>query len=256
MNEIPINVETGGEKTNPISFDADAFTIKKELEALSTISRVHVDRTPLDIVGGCTWTIAFLDDGSRMHQGDMPMFIVESTLTGAPGQTPSIKVLEVRKGTFKEIQTIAIDGGGGNVDPTSSFRLSFEGEETGDILALPMDGSTCLGSTKAKQIITTSTVDTSGVGGDDSVSHLTSFALLYAGHKTSKIMANAVSCEETSSFIASELLKIPQLHDISVSGSNTDAGGQGCIWTVTFLSVLGNPELIAGKTDVMRWLIL
>jgi hypothetical protein len=62
------------------------------------------------------------------------------------------------------------------------FKLRFEGEETGDILALPLGGNTCLGSTKAKQIITTSTVDTSGAGGDDSVSHLTTFALIYEGH--------------------------------------------------------------------------
>ncbi len=225
--------------------------MKEELEALATISRVHVDRTPSDIFGGCTWTIAFLDDWSRMHRGDMPMFIVESNLTGAPGQTPSIEVIETRKGTFKEIQTITVDGGGGIVDPTSSFRLSFEGEETGDILALPIDGSTCLGSTSAKQIITTSTVDTSGVGGDATVSHLTSFALLYGGFTTSKIMANTASCEDTSSFIASELLKIPQLYDVSVSGSNTADGDQGCIWTVTFLSVLGNPELMEGKINTI-----
>ena len=233
--------------TNLIPFDADASRVKEELEALSTIGRVDVERTPLDIVGGCTWTVSFLEDGSRMHRGDMPLFVVDSHLTGAPGQSPSIIVIEERKGTKKEVQTIRVDGGGTNIDLTSSFKLRFGGEVTGDIPALPVGGKTCLGSTKAKQIITTSTVDTSDVGGDDSVSHLTSFALLYEGYTTSSIMANAASCEETSIVIAQELMKLPPLYKVSVSGSDTGVGDQGCSWIVTFLSVMGNPELMRGK---------
>ena len=159
---------SGDEETNPIPYDADASIVKDELEGLSSIATVHVERTPLDIVGGCTWTISFLEDGSRLHRGDMPLLVVDSSLIGTPGESPTITVAEERKGTIKEVQTITVDGGSGvNVDPTSSFKLRFEGEETGDILALPLGGSTCLGSTKAKQIITSSTVDTSGVGGDD-----------------------------------------------------------------------------------------
>lgn len=157
--------------------------MKKELDALSSIARIHVERTPLDIVGGCTWTVSFLEDASRLHRGDMPELVAHSLLTGTPGESPSIVVTEERKGTIKEVQTITVDGGDGdNADLTSSFKLRFECEETGDILALPLGGNTCLGSTKAKQIITTSTVDTSGAGGDDSVSHLTTFALIYEGH--------------------------------------------------------------------------
>ena len=236
-----------GEETNPIPYDADASTVKGELEALSSIARVHVERSPLDNVGGCTWTVSFLEDGSRLHRGDMPLLVVDSFLTGTPGESPSIVVTEERKGTNKEVQTITVDGGGANVDPASSFRLRFEGEETGDILALPLGGNTCLGSTKAKQIITASTVDTSGVGGDDSVSHLTNFALSYDGYTTSSIMANGASCEDTSGVIAQELMKLPRLYEVSVSGSDTGVGDEGCSWVVTFLSVMGNPELMTGK---------
>ena len=145
------------------------------------------------------------------------------------------------------MQTISIDGGGDNVDPTSAFKLRFGGEVTGDIPALPMGGSTCLGSTKAKQIITTSTVDTSGIGGDDSTSHLTSFPLSYEGYTTSKIMANAASCEETSNVIATELMRLPPLYEVGVSGEDTAADDEGCSWTVTFLSAVGNPELMKGE---------
>ena len=112
---------------------------------------------------------------------------------------------------------------------------------------MPIGGSTCLGSTKAKQIITTSTVDTSGVGGDDSVSHLTYFALSYEGHTTSKILANSGSCDETSDVIASELMRLPPLYEVDVTGIDTPAGDQGCSWTVTFLSAVGNPELMTGE---------
>ena len=233
-----------GENTNHIPFDASASVVKEELEALETIGSIHVERTPIDVVGGCKWTVSFLEDGSRLHRGDVQFISVESHLTGAPGQTPVIVVEEERKGTKQEVQTITIDGNGSNVDPNSSFRLRFEGEETGDILALPFGGSTCLGSTTAKQIITTSTVDTSGVGGDDSVSHLTSFALTYDGHTINPIVANGVSCEETATEISRELMLLPTLYDVAVSGSQTSAGDEGCMWVVTFLSVMGNPELM------------
>ena len=233
-----------GEKTNHIPFDAHASVVKEELEALEMIGSIHVERTPMDVVGGCKWTVSFLEDGSRLHRGDVQSISVESHLTGAPGQIPMIIVEEERKGTKQEVQTITIDGNGSNVDPNSSFRLRFEGEETGDILAMPFGGSTCLGSTTAKQIITSSTVDTSGVGGDDSVSHLTSFALTYERHTTNSIMANDVSCEETATQIAQELMLLPTLYDVAVSGSATDAGDEGCTWIVTFLSVMGNPELM------------
>ena len=215
-----------------------------------------MERSSLDIIGGCTWTISFLEDESRLHRGDMPLLQVESSLIGAPGQIPSIAVAEQRKGTNKEVQTISIEGGGGFVDPTSMFKLRFGDEVTGDIPALPIGGSTCLGSTKAKQIITTSTVDTSGVGGDDSVSHLTSFALTYDGYTTSKIMANADSCEVTSQTIARELMRLPPLYEVAVSGTDTGAGDEGCSWTVTFLSAMGNPELMTGTQFAFRYSIL
>ena len=115
---------SGGEETNPIPYDADASAVKDELEGLSSIATVHVERTPFDIVGGCAWTISFLEDGSRLHRGDMPLLVVDSSLSGTPGESPTIIVAEERKGTIKEVQTITVDGGSGvNVDPTSQKSL-------------------------------------------------------------------------------------------------------------------------------------
>ena len=138
---------------------------------------------------------------------------VDSCLVGSPGQTPSIVVSEERKGTAREVQTISIDAGGG-----------LEMKSLKDILALPVDGSTCLGSTKANRIITNSTFDTFGVAGGDSVLHLTSFELTYQGYTTSRIMTNAESCEDTSNFIACELMRLPPLDGVNVTGIDTAAG--------------------------------
>ena len=60
-----------------------------------------------------------MEDETRLHRGDMPMLKVTSSLVGSPGQTPSVVVVEERKGTKKEVQTISIEAGGGAVDPTS-----------------------------------------------------------------------------------------------------------------------------------------
>ena len=39
-------------------------------------------------------------------------------------------------------------------------------------------------------------------------------------------------------------MKLPPLYEVSVSGSNTLAGDEGCSWIVTFVSVMGSPELM------------
>ena len=238
-------IEFDGETTEPLPSGADASTVKEALEALSTIEKIDVEWSGLSAVGGCKWMIRFLEDGgARIHRGDMPPLVVHSDLNGGGSIiSPSIEVMEERKGTLMEVQTIEVTAGGPSVDPTSSFRLRFQGEETDDIFALPAGGTTCLGSTAAKQIITSSTEDTTGEGGDATVSHLTTFTLTYEDYTTAQVTANGGSCEDTALIIAEELEKIPPLYSVSVSGSSTDVGDEGCSWIVTFESVVGNPEL-------------
>jgi hypothetical protein len=208
---------------------------------------VDVFRSESTPVGGYTWTIAFLEDSLGTHSGDMEQFHTISSLSSGSGVLPSIEVVEVRKGTHKEVQKISISPGGSLVDPRSSFKLRFNGENTADILSLPIGNNTCLGSTVAKQIITTSTEDTTSEGGDNTVSPLTTFVISYGGFHTDYIMANNGTCEAKSLIIADELMRLPPLRKISVLGNDSGAQDEGCIWQVSLLSVIGNPELFTGK---------
>jgi len=236
----------GGELTAPIPCNADPITMKNILLDLNSIGVVDISRSEATTVGGYTWTISFVEDLAGTHRGDVPDFEVVSSLSGGSGVPPSIVVNEVRKGTIKEVQRISISAGGSGVDPLSSFKLEFQGQSTGDILALPLGGTSCLGSTAAKQLITTSSEDTSTAGGDDTVSLLTTFSITYNGFVTSPINANVGSCADTASIIALELSKLPQLQNVAVNGQPTNVGDEGCEWEVTLLSVTGNPELMEG----------
>ncbi len=220
--------------------------MKTMLQELNSISIVDIRRSEATVVGGYTWTISFVEDSKGTHRGDVPALEVVSSLLGGSGVSPSIIVDEVRKGTFKEVQRISVSAGGAGVDSQSSFKLSFQGESTGDILALPLGGTTCLGSKVAKQVITTSTEDTSTAGGDDTVSPLTMFSIHYKGYVTSLIDANVGSCADTANIIALELSKLPVLQDVSVSGQSTNTGDEGCEWEISLLSVTGNPDLMEG----------
>lgn len=221
--------------------------LKAALEILPTIRTIDVTRSGADYVGGYTWTISFLDDATRAHQGDMPDFSFISALICDSGSPPSIIVSEVRKGTIKEIQRISTSAGSSFVDPASSFKLSFRGESTNAILALPAEGTTCLGSTAARQIITTTTEDTSGEGGDDTISPLTNFTISYDDYSTSFIKANSGTCAERAVIITNELMQLPPLNNVFVTGNDTDIENEGCTWIVTLLSITGNPELFQGK---------
>jgi len=220
--------------------------MKKLLQDLNSIGEIDVSRSEKSVVGGYTWTISFLEDLAGTNYGDVTELLIVSNLFGGSGSEPTVKVEEVRKGTWKEVQRISISAGGLGVDPLSSFRLEFLGQTTNDILALPLGGTTCLGSTAAKQLIRTSTEDTSTGGGDDTVSPLTTFTITYKDYVTDPINAHIDSCTDTASKIAENLSMIPLLNRVQVSGKETDASDNGCEWEVTMLSVTGNPELLQG----------
>lgn len=236
-----------GESTIPIPCDAEPATMKGILQNLNSIGTVDISRSEVTPVGGYTWTISFLEDSTGTHRGDVPELVVISSLHGGSGIQPSIVVDEARKGTVKEVQRISIAAGGASVDPLSSFRLEFQGQSTENILALPLGGTTCLGSTVAKQLITTSTIDTSTAGGDDSVSPFTTFTISYKEFVTSPIHANAGPCSDAAGKIALELSKLPPLQNVVVHGKSTGAGDGGCEWEINLLSVTGNPDLMKGK---------
>ena len=219
------------------------------MQDLNSIGEIDVSRSEKSVVGGYTWNISFLEDLAGTNYGDVAELQVVSNLFGGSGSEPTVKVEEVRKGTWKEVQRISISAGGLGVDPLSSFRLEFLGQTTNDILALPLGGTTCLGSTAAKQLIRTSTEDTSTGGGDDTVSPLTTFTITYKDYVTDPINAHVDSCADTASKIAENLSMIPLLNRVEVSGKETDASDDGCEWEITMLSVTGNPELLQGTSD-------
>ena len=220
--------------------------MKQILQDISSIGPIDVSRDGPSQVGGYSWNISFLENVDISHHGDVPEMTVSSSLVAGDGADPQAIVTETRKGTFKEVQRISISAGGISVDPSSSFKLEFNGETTGDILALPMNGSTCLGSTASKQLITTSTEDTSSSGGDESVSILTEFTISYKEYTTGQIRANMDSCSNTAAVIEYELSRLPPLNRVVVSGEDNVGVDGGCKWEVTLLSVTGNPELFQG----------
>jgi len=242
-------ISHGGESTPTIPSSVEAHELKTILESLNSVGIVDIERSTSSPVGGFTWTIYFRDDIYGTNRGDVLPLVVTSYLSGGSGFTPVIKVSEVRKGTWQEVQRIRISAGSAEVDPMSAFRLSFDGQSTNEMLALPLGGTTCLGSKAAKQVIRTSTEDTSTEGGDNTVSPFTFFVLSYGNYETSQIPANNGSCEYTATIISHELSLLPSLHEVSVIGKSTNQDDEGCQWEVSLLSSVGNPGIIQGMLD-------
>ena len=231
-------LEMKGEMTVNIAANASASAVKMALEGLTTVEEVKVSRTEGSSVGGYTWFVTFL------NVGYLPAIIPLSKLAGGSGHSPTIVASEIRKRTVQEVQTIRVLAGGDAVNSSSTFRLSFMGQSTGEIRALPLGGASCLGSTSARQFIISSTEDTSEIGGDDTVSPLTQFKLGFNGYETGKIHANAAPCSDTANKIQLELNNIPPLSEVAVSGGPSGVDDGGCVWIVTFRNVDGNPELL------------
>lgn len=97
------------ESSDPISFDADAATLKAALEAMSWVGTVQVVRSAATAQFSFTWTITFLT-----YHGDVPPLMVTSLLVGTGSD---IEVTEIRKGN-------GIDG---------TFTLSYAGSMTSTI---------------------------------------------------------------------------------------------------------------------------
>ena len=90
-------IEFDGEKTSALASDSSASDVKAALEDLFNIGKVDVTRSSRDLTGGYSWKISFLEDGTRIHRGDMAPFGVESLLTdgGSASLTPAVVVDEV-----------------------------------------------------------------------------------------------------------------------------------------------------------------
>ena len=141
--------------------------------------------------------------------------------------------------------------GGGELNGTY-FYLQFYDQVTGAIPAGPqsLGGGvyTCDRSTRTVQTITTSTSDTRSAGGDDTVSSLTYFKLVappeLGGSSTGWIQANPHQgdCAYAQGDIETELEALDDgntFYAVTVSAAAI-ANTQGCTWTVTFSSNIGD----------------
>lgn len=235
----------------PIPCNADALTMKMHLQQLDSIGHVEVTRSKSSPVGGYTWTISFLHDFKGTNHGDMQDFSIISYLGGGrAGSIPSVVVEEVRKGTWKEVQKISVLAGGVTVSPITHFKLDFEGQTTGNIKAAPLNGTVCLSSKLAKQVISTSTDDTSSIGGDRTVSPLTTFTIIYKSFETVPIHANIGDCTKAALKIEEELLLISYFHEVHVSGKQTNKHDEGCEWEVIILGITGTLESLQGMAKM------
>jgi len=230
-----LDYNTSG-NTPAIPVSASAKDMKDALEQLSTIpvGSISVSRSDVDTQGGYTWTVTFLPDAQvpDTHAGVLPEITYTDTGLSSTG---TIAVATTRPGTVVETQTLTVTKGGGAVNAAAAFKLKFDGEETSSI-TYP---ASCDGIVREQQLISTRTVDTTSIGGDNSVSELTSFTVTYAGETSgSMTTGSANDCATQGAAIESAL----ELMTVFAGGVTVgaSAGSSDCDFTVTFDSIDGD----------------
>jgi len=246
---------TFGNNATSVPFDATPSIMKAALENVGT-GEVTVHRSGPDFELGYVWTISFIE-----KEGDLDL--IGTDITRLTGDDASVEVIETRKGTIKEVQTITTSGGNDNiVNSTFKFFLQFRDETTGIIEANPtIDvynktlNNSCDATAREVQQIQTSTVDTYGAGRDDHVSSLLYFSLVFYtqdgdAQETETIYANPEGgdCEVVAYSIGNALEALDSLEDISVSYTGF-VDDESCTWRVTFNDQSGNIEPMAIKVQ-------
>ena len=234
--------------TGPIAYDASADAFKAAIEGLSQIpvGSTAVNRTGPDGQLGYTWTVSFLSNFQNANEGVLPLFVANfSQLTG---KGAAVAVDMVRLGTFKEVQLISVSTSANSIDPTRMFSLNFRGQNT-SLVKLRPSGNVCISSITAVQTVTSSTIDTTALGGDYDVSLYLQFRLFYGSQATGLISANpsgTTDCSASAAQIQGELELLPAFYQVSVVGVSTGPT-QGCVWTIIFLSSIGNVNQLAAE---------
>jgi hypothetical protein len=191
---------------------------------------------------GYSWTVSFLEDYNRTHEGDLPLMNVASN--GLSGVSATVNITEHRKGSIKAVQYVSVSTAAAHVSNDSYFQLSFRNQSTKWIPAAPINGS-CDRRQQEVQTITASTIDTTGSGGDDTVSPLTQFTIVYGSYESAAIYANPSfgDCSIAAANIKSELQNWPEFYLVTVDYASTGED-EGCIWTITFNSAAGNVPML------------
>ncbi|GMH62447.1 hypothetical protein TrRE_jg6911, partial [Triparma retinervis] len=244
-----------------IPFDATPSVFSAALTAADATrfpaGTVNIDRTASpDYENGYTWTVSFLADHPNTHAGDVPLFSMKAAPTVTHATHPvtnddtksAVTVTETRAGTTKEVKTITVTPNTNPVAADSTFQLTYNGLQTGQIQMYPAPAgctgdACCSGADREKQTITTSTADTTSTGGDYTVSTLTTFTLSYAGETTVPIYAHdqgSGGCTAQATAIESALEALAVFHDVTVAATGGDASRHSCVWEVEFLTVSGD----------------
>jgi hypothetical protein len=230
--------------TNNIAFDASANDFKDALEKITNFPKgaVAVTRTGPDNQLGYAWTISFLENYARTFEGDIPLLTIQSghLLTGIEAK---VTVNEVRKGTFKEIQQIAVKTTSLHIGNSTVMELSYKNQTTIPIYLKPGSSSSCDSSVVEVQTITSSTIDTSLQGGDHEVSMYLEFRLIYDNEITGWIKANQFSssdCSSAAGKIQEAIETLSVFPEVVVRGESLNSIQMSCVWTITFVSSQGD----------------
>jgi hypothetical protein len=234
-------LEYKGEITDAIPFDTSADDMKSFLEDLYTIpaGTISVSRTGPDGELAYTWTVQFLSDYNRTHEGDLLDFVPDTT--NLNGANSGVDVVETRKGTLKEVQSITVTTAGADVNASSFMFLNF-GDLNTSYIPLEPGNNTCVSAVTEVQTITTSTKDTTLSGGDSDVAQYLVFRLKYVDEVTNWISANPNAngdCSVAAVSIETQLENMTYFDDVFVTAVSTGIS-QGCVWTVDFISTIGD----------------
>jgi hypothetical protein len=237
------NVSIDGWTSQSLPYNVEAHALKSALEQSPSVTpgSISVLRHGPDRLNCFNWTVEFLAG----HSGDLnPMKALSEFTHG------SVEVVEVRKGSTKEVQKLTTTSLQGFMNESVEATLTFRGMTSIPFPVLPSNDS-CSSSVTEVQTITSMTADTvQEMGVDDSkISPNLQFRLSYSTIKygdevTDWISANprgSGDCSQVASNIQMELEKFDEFLNVAVSGSSTGVS-QGCIWTVSFIGSIGNLE--------------
>ena len=251
-------LEYNSEETAPISFEASAAEMKELLEGLPNDvipkGSIAVSRTGPNGEKQYTWTVTFLNNYQRTHEGNLMPFDADFTALTPNGEA-EVVVDELRKGTRKDVQTMTVSAAGGTIPDDRMMTLNFRNETTvpfrfhyDDSLGNP----SCDSIVTEQQKITSSTLNTETTQsqGDGEVSTNLEFRLVYSTpyitETTGWIKANplgTVDCSTAQGDIETELEKFTVFSDVIVTSSSAGVS-MGCEWTIDFVSSIGDIPLL------------
>ena len=116
-------LEFGGERTDPLQYDASAAAVEAALSLLSTIGSVAVSSSGVSTKQGAReWAVTFKADGSPAHLGDQPSLVAGSSLMTGVGA--SITVSEQQAGAASPARVTVTANDLGNSGTGSALSSS------------------------------------------------------------------------------------------------------------------------------------